>query len=63
MSSVRHLFTDITLPLISIFSGNHFWGLIKESFGSKDIEDLWLNFYCTSTNLSSGEVEVRTLKL
>eukprot|EP00959_Pyramimonas_sp_CCMP1952_P440722 9227006-Pyramimonas_sp.AAC.1 len=60
MSSVRHLITDITLPLISMFSGNHFMGLIRESFGSHDIEDLRLAFYCTSTNLSTGETEVHT---
>lgn len=44
MSSVRHLFWDLTLPLVSIFTGRGFDRVIKESFshGARDIEDLWL---------------------
>ena len=43
MSSVRHLIWDLTLPLVSVFTGKGFDRVIRESFshGPRDIEDLW----------------------
>ena len=44
MSSIKHLFTDLTLPIMSIFSGKGFDDIIRETFqhGPQQIEDLWL---------------------
>lgn len=44
MGSVRHLVSDLTLPLISIFSGAGFDRVVRESMaaGAQRIEDLWL---------------------
>lgn len=44
MGSVRHLFSDLTLPIISVFNGHGFDKVIRESFadGAQHIEDLWL---------------------
>ncbi len=44
MGSVRHLLSDLTLPLISVFSGAGFDRVVRESFGhgAERIEDLWL---------------------
>lgn len=44
MGSVRHLLSDLTLPLISVFSGAGFDRVVRESFshGAQHIEDLWL---------------------
>jgi lysophospholipid hydrolase len=44
MGSVRHLLSDLTLPLISVFSGAGFDRIVRESFeqGAQRIEDLWL---------------------
>ena len=44
MGSVRHLFSDLTLPIISVFNGHGFDKVIRESFadGAQNIEDLWL---------------------
>lgn len=44
MSSVRHLIWDLTLPLVSVFTGKGFDRVVTESFemGARDIEDLWL---------------------
>jgi len=54
----RSLLGDITLPLLSVFSG---WGLaqaIQEVLGATQIEDLWLRFFCTTTNLTRGTMMV-----
>ncbi|KAK9814559.1 hypothetical protein WJX72_007850 [[Myrmecia] bisecta] len=60
MASVRHLLFDLTLPLISVFSGAGFDRVVRETFskGAQRIEDLWLSFFCISTNLSKGEPSV-----
>ena len=44
MGSIRHLLSDLTLPLISVFSGHGFDHVVRESFaqGAQQIEDLWL---------------------
>ena len=44
MGSIRHLLSDLTLPLISVFSGHGFDHVVRESFaqGAQRIEDLWL---------------------
>ncbi len=44
MGSIHQLISDITLPLISLFSGAGFNRVVKESMshGPQQIEDLWL---------------------
>jgi predicted acylesterase/phospholipase RssA len=46
MGSVRHLISDLTLPIISVFNGHGFDRVIRESFsdGPQHIEDLWLRW-------------------
>jgi len=46
------------LPLVSFFSGKHLDSLLKDYFGRGDIEDLWIPFYCASSNLTTGSVVV-----
>jgi len=56
LGSVRHLLSDLTLPLLSIFSGNGFDQLVREALahGPKRIEDTWLQYFCITTNLNKG---------
>ena len=46
------------LPLVSFFSGERMDSLLKGHFGEGDIEDLWITFYCASSNLTTGSVVV-----
>lgn len=46
------------LPLVSFFSGDRLDSLLKDHFGGGEIEDLWIPFYCASSNLTTGSVEV-----
>lgn len=46
---------DPTLPIVSVASGGRMWRAIDESFGDgAGIEDLWLPFFCVSTDLTSA---------
>ncbi|MGC1303170.1 MAG: patatin-like phospholipase family protein [Caulobacteraceae bacterium] len=47
--------SDIALPMIAMTRGKLVHDRLKESFGDTDIEDLWLPFYCVSSNLTTGE--------
>src|SRR5262249_21179763 len=46
---------DYTLPLVSLIQARKFTGLLHELFGETHIEDLWLPFWCLSTNLTRAE--------
>lgn len=50
--------SDYTLPFVSLVSGRKASRLLQEAFGSRDIEDLPLPYFCVSSNLTSGEVAV-----
>jgi len=60
MGSIRALLSDLTLPILSVFSGSGFDRVVQEAFdgGSQRIEDLWLQFYAVTTNLSAGASKV-----
>ena len=49
---------DYTLPIVSLVKGARITRNIEGTFGSWDIEDLWLPFYCVSTNLTKSRLEV-----
>jgi predicted acylesterase/phospholipase RssA len=48
--------SDFTLPIVSLSSGRKFRRALKTFFGDTEIEDLWLNFFCTSCDLSTSEI-------
>jgi predicted acylesterase/phospholipase RssA/CRP-like cAMP-binding protein len=43
---------DYTLPVASVLSGRRITASIERSFGAWDIEDLWLPYFCVSTNIT-----------
>jgi lysophospholipid hydrolase len=43
---------DPTPPLVSLMSGRRIWRAIDDQHHGVDIEDLWLPFFCVSTNLT-----------
>jgi predicted acylesterase/phospholipase RssA/CRP-like cAMP-binding protein len=49
---------DYTLPLISLLSGRAAGRMLKMMFGDQRFEDLWLNCFCVSTNLSRATLMV-----
>lgn len=47
---------DITLPFISFLRGKKIEQIARSIYGDILIEDLWLPFFCVSTNLSSAQL-------
>lgn len=49
---------DYTLPLVSVMSGRGITASIFRSLGGWDIEDLWLPYFCVSTNITRAGIVV-----
>lgn len=49
---------DYTLPFVSLVSGHKVTRLLQRAFGDVTIEDLPLDFFCVSSNLTTGHTEV-----
>lgn len=49
-------FTDYTLPIMSLITGRKFERVAQVVYGDRPIEDLWVNYFCVSTNLTTAEV-------
>jgi predicted acylesterase/phospholipase RssA len=46
---------DYTLPVVSLLKGERIGQTIADAVGNRDIEDLWTDFFCISTNLTRQE--------
>jgi NTE family protein/lysophospholipid hydrolase len=51
---------DYTLPLVGLNPGRKFERSVRAMFGEARIEDLWLDCFCVSTNLTTAEMAVHT---
>jgi predicted acylesterase/phospholipase RssA len=45
---------DPTPPIVSLMSGRRIWRAIDDAYHGIDVEDLWLPFFCVSTNLTQA---------
>jgi predicted acylesterase/phospholipase RssA/CRP-like cAMP-binding protein len=53
-----HKLLDYTVPVVALLKGERISKNIEASFGGWDVEDLWLPYYCVSTNLTKSTLEV-----
>ena len=49
------LVRDLTLPLLSFTTGKAYAGTLKQIFRDVEIEDLWIPYFCVSSNISLAE--------
>ncbi len=49
---------DIALPLVAMTRGDKVWERLAEHFDDRCIADLWLPFFCISTNLTTGAYQL-----
>lgn len=49
---------DYTLPLVSLVKGRKILGSARETWGDRDIEDLWRTGFAISADLTTSEVHV-----
>lgn len=58
MSNLWLLLLDLTYPICSMFSGYTFNNSLHSVFKDELIQDLWLEYFCITTNLAAYEEEV-----
>lgn len=58
MKSYRKQAFDLTYPFTSMFTGRAFNNLIEEVFGNRQIEDLWIPYFCVTTDISSSKMRI-----
>ena len=58
MTSVWRQMWDLTYWYSAMFTGAGFNNTIKELFGNKCIEDLWIPYYCVTTDITTSEMRV-----
>ncbi len=51
-------FSDYTIPIVSLARGRKVSRLLREHFGDTLIEESWRTYFCTSSDLTSGQVSV-----
>ena len=54
----RRLFQEYTLPLMAVVRGEKIDRALREVFADQRIEDMWLPFFCVSTNLTKRSLRV-----
>ncbi|KAJ3364665.1 phosphatidylcholine and lysophosphatidylcholine phospholipase [Allomyces javanicus] len=57
-SSVWRTLVDLTYPITSYLTGHQFNRGIWKSFGDIHVEDLWLNYFCVTTNIVHSRMEI-----
>ena len=55
---IGRMLTDYTLPFVSLARGRRFDRGVKALFGDTNIEDLWLPYFCVSSNLTRASTVV-----
>jgi len=47
-------FSAYTVPMLALMDHKRLDAMLQALYGDQQIEDLWLNFFCVSTNISQG---------
>ncbi len=50
--------SDLTMPMVALMRGGSTVKLVQAMFGDVQIEDLWIPYFCVSSNLTRAEVVV-----
>ncbi|XP_069622917.1 patatin-like phospholipase domain-containing protein 6 [Ranitomeya imitator] len=58
MSSLPRTALDLTYPITSLLSGSRFNTTLIHLFGQRQIQDLWLPYFCITTDISSSSMRV-----
>lgn len=60
MTSIASKILDLTYPMASMFTGSSFNESVESTFKDRQIEDLWIPFFCITTDLNSSQMKVHT---
>jgi NTE family protein len=50
--------SDYTIPIVSLARGRKVSRLLRDHFGDTHIEESWRTFFCTSSDLTNGQVSI-----
>jgi predicted acylesterase/phospholipase RssA len=53
-------FDDLTIPFVAFKGGGKHSRVVQRFFGDTRIEDLWLPYFCTSSNLNRADLKIHT---
>jgi len=51
-------FREFTIPLVALIKSRRLDNVIRNMCGDTQIEDMWLNYFCVSSNLTTAEMVV-----
>ncbi|XP_046368567.2 patatin-like phospholipase domain-containing protein 7 isoform X1 [Haliotis rufescens] len=60
MTSLWKKIIDLTYPVTSMFTGGAFNRCIEQVFKDRQVEDLWLPFFCVTTDISNSSMRIHT---
>ncbi|XP_074654030.1 patatin-like phospholipase domain-containing protein 6 [Tubulanus polymorphus] len=60
MGSLWKKVLDLTYPVTSMFTGRSFNQSIEEVFRDRQIEDLWIPYFCITTDITTSKMKVHT---
>ncbi|KAI6031333.1 hypothetical protein BKA83DRAFT_4198788 [Pisolithus microcarpus] len=58
MSNIWRMLSDVTYPIVAYTTGHEFNRTIFKAFYDLHIEDMWLPYYCNTTNIITSRMEI-----
>jgi len=58
MGSMLRILSDVTYPFVAYTTGHEFNRGIYKAFYNTQIEDMWIPFFCNSTNITHSRMEI-----
>ncbi|CAC5379096.1 NTE [Mytilus coruscus] len=60
MTSIWQKVLDLTYPVTSMFTGKSFNVTLEKTFKDRQIEDLWIPYFCITTDITSSSMRIHT---
>lgn len=58
MGNIWRMLSDVTYPIVAYTTGHEFNRTIYKAFYDLHIEDMWLPYYCNTTNIITSRMEI-----
>ncbi|TRM61508.1 hypothetical protein BD626DRAFT_501259 [Schizophyllum amplum] len=58
MGNIWRMLSDVTYPIVAYTTGHEFNRSIYKAFYDLHIEDMWLPFFCNSTNITTSGMDI-----
>ena len=60
MTSLGDKLLDLTYPATAMFKGRAFNHSVQKVFPDRQIEDLWIPYFCVTTDITASKMRVHT---